>query len=163
MMQGWESEWGGGMGGRDCFNWIETFQDFHFLVFERDLSLIQDFQGLIRHVSRTSRHVYFATLSNFGITISPIFQKQIWFRPELCRVILQKLREPRSRIISGDISDNPTNHEHHGYGDFNLEKLDLTSAPWSRIMLSPFWETLFIHIFGKNDPTNANMFYFNFP
>ena len=42
----------------------------------------------------------------------------------------------------GAISNNPEDHEHLGVAGFNPSKLDLANAPWSRIMLSPFWKSL---------------------
>ena len=63
----------------------------------------------------------------------------------------------------GDISNNPKHHENQGFWDFNQSKLDLTNTPWSRIMRSPFWRTLFNNIFNKNGPKYANRFFYKFP
>ena len=64
-------------------------------------------------------------------------------RPGEFWIILQKMKDPKSRIMVGDISNELKNHENLGTGDFNVSRVDLTSAPWSRIMRSPFWKTLF--------------------
>ena len=42
--------------------------------------------------------------------------------------MLQRIREPKSRIMVGDISNNPKKHENQGSWGFDPSKLDLTSA-----------------------------------
>ena len=69
------------------------------------------------------------------------FWNYVWISSWL-KMILQKMREPNSRIIVGDISNNLTNHERRILGDCNLSKLELLSASWSRIKLSPSWKAL---------------------
>ena len=68
---------GMGWGGRVSFNWIEKIQDFHFMFFEMYWSHIQDFQDLIRRVSRFSWHASFPLFSTFRCLDSPkeIFTK----------------------------------------------------------------------------------------
>ena len=71
-----------------------------------------------------------------------IFQKRPGMFFELFWVVMQIQSENKGFLRVGGISSNPKNHEYPGLGT-NPAKLDLTSALWSRIMLSPFLKTLF--------------------
>ena len=53
----------------------------------------------------------------------------IWDFACIVGVILQSQSQQKCFLRVGDISNNPTNHENRGLGDFNPAKLDLTSAP----------------------------------
>ena len=114
---------------------------FHVL-FWRYWSRIQGFQSLIRRTSRNFRHVPFPTFWSFESETSICFLFQmirdlfLYCFKQLCRA------KVKNRVPKGwRHFQCPKSYEKLRFGDCVLSKLDLTSAPWSRIMLSPFCKT----------------------
>ena len=71
-----------------------------------------------------------------------MLSKSSFFEP-LVQTLMQSQSETYGFLGVGNISKNPTSNEHRSHEDFNPSTLDLTSAPWSRMMLSPFWKIPF--------------------
>ena len=130
----------GWLGGMHSFNWIEQIQDLHVICFGRYWSHIQDFQDLIRRISRICRHTSFPTFPTSDFLIyNNMFLNILWeFLDyfEYCagsEAMNEGLWGSRTFPIVPKIMNMKT------FGIFRKWKVKHIIPHWSRIFLWNFW------------------------